>query len=41
MHTPWFVSLYIYDYAKEIILNEINRYEYFENGIIYNAQKNI
>lgn len=35
MDTPWFFGSYIYEYCKEELEEELNMYEYFEDGTIY------
>jgi len=36
MRTPWFIGEYIWEYAKEEILENCRQYEYLKNGIIFN-----
>lgn len=36
MQTPWFAGSYIYEYCLNEIMENVNQYEYLENGDIFN-----
>lgn len=36
MQTPWFVGSYIWEYAKDEILENVREYPYLKNGDIFN-----
>ncbi len=39
MQTPWFAGSYVWEECRQLIMEEINRFEYLENGEIFDTIK--
>lgn len=35
MRTPWFIGSYIWEYAKDEVLDGVKQYEYHKNGEVF------
>lgn len=38
MRTPWFSSQYVWEFCRNSILKDVKKYEYLENGTIYQTE---